>query len=46
MQTAKYKIKDGDGIIIGNFQSKTDRDSALDKYVGYGFPVNNENRKN
>jgi len=42
MQTAKYRIKDGEGIIIGNYQHRIDRDNALTNYVAYGFPVNEE----
>lgn len=34
-----YKIKDGIGITIGVFQSKSDRDYALERFVNFGFPV-------
>ena len=34
-----FKIRDGNGVIIGVFQDRADRDTALDKYVSFGFPV-------
>lgn len=34
----EYQIKDKDGIVIGRFQNKGDRDIALRRFVDYGFP--------
>ena len=37
-----FKIRDGSGVIIGNFQSRGDRDAALQDHVYFGFPVDED----
>lgn len=35
----QYLIIDNDGVTIGRFQDKIDRDAALTKYCAHGFPA-------
>ena len=37
----EYQIKGSDGIVIGRFSSKSDRDFALKNFC-FGFPVEEE----
>ncbi len=34
-----YMIRDGLGVVIGRFRDRVDRDSALERHVDFGFPV-------
>ncbi len=34
-----YLIRDKDGVTIGRFQDKKDRDAALTKFCNHGFPA-------
>ena len=33
----EYQIKNREGVIVGRFSTKLDRDDAFKKYVKYGF---------
>jgi hypothetical protein len=38
MNLSKHLIVDNNGIIIGRFQNRTDRDISLRDHVSFGFP--------